>query len=1049
MSGETDFGAFQPFSAVCPLCATAFDARQWRIIDADRRPDLVVHAIDGSLHRAFCPQCIGPGVEALASFCIVRRVGEKVQRLTLVRGEPEALAAEDAALQEQLLQRVGANQLEWVGTRWIEARTDVDDAIADTWPDLAASVDPVMLAGPLLALLNAGSAAQQASALRAATDLARPNIELFLTKIGGAEDEQKGMRALRARSFIAAARSLGLDEAVRRAEAEEAERLRFAALPEAMHPRLAAFMENRFPTTAAAELYRAAAALAGDLSSAGFPGATEVWAHAGMLLRARTQVHDAMPWAARAYEEALCATAPERAEQLCTILTGLATVWNLRRDGDRSENVERALEYAVRARVAAAALPIDHQVDAAIEEGNLYLHRPTGDPNSNFTLARESFAFARDIALSADDRVLAKYNLALVDVEDRHEDALGRGIAQLQALATPEICETLFDAEQQQHLFQSLGVALAKRAPSEKSQPDDLDQAAVFIERALALAHAREMAHDAAFLASILASVQADRRRPLEEILPLLDAAASIMTPEKAPTDYARNELRRARILQELGNPELVIEMVAQAYAEACRFLTPTSAPDLCRRAQSQLGEIRFRQKDFVAAAQAFSTACAATENVYAWSESVAERTEEVALNSRLYEGLIDSQSRVASDSAADAWRILEAMEAGRARLTLDLMGLRPLPAFPGIPEELLREEAQLIARLAWTIPGAATDLAPIDAERLRQQRATQAELRNLWAKIAACGEAGTRYARLRQGRPPKQSELAALAEKLGHTAAIVSFFILQDRILAVSLRAGESPRLHPIPVPRRELREDWIANFQRDVLEPTSDTVPTHDWLALGEFLFAPFADELEKLELLVVVPHGDLHMLPLHALTVNGQPLIEQVPVVYGPSLGVLASIYGADRGDQIGDEALVASHAVTAAEAAEFEGEADRVAQRFHTRARHHVQRETVINAAPRSSLIHLACHGYFNATDPLESGRYPGGWRPPRARLAGPRAPQRPDHAERLRDWPATNPNRRRTQWPRADASSGRRLRGPAYALARLLRCGRGMDGALLL
>jgi CHAT domain-containing protein len=155
-------------------------------------------------------------------------------------------------------------------------------------------------------------------------------------------------------------------------------------------------------------------------------------------------------------------------------------------------------------------------------------------------------------------------------------------------------------------------------------------------------------------------------------------------------------------------------------------------------------------------------------------------------------------------------------------------------------------------------------------------------------------------------------------------------------------------------------------------VLAGAPDTVAAHAWLSLGETLFGPFGEMLAASELLVVVPHADLHALPLHALTVAGRPLIEHVPVVYGPSIGVLANVVEAERGDRTDGQPLVVSHPLGPEEAEEFAGEADAVARELDGGARHRATRAEVMTAAPGASVIHLACHGYFEAADPFRSG-----------------------------------------------------------------------------
>jgi CHAT domain-containing protein len=63
---------------------------------------------------------------------------------------------------------------------------------------------------------------------------------------------------------------------------------------------------------------------------------------------------------------------------------------------------------------------------------------------------------------------------------------------------------------------------------------------------------------------------------------------------------------------------------------------------------------------------------------------------------------------------------------------------------------------------------------------------------------------------------------------------------------------------------------------------------------------------------------------------------------------------------------------SHATVPEEAAEFEGEADAVANLLGAVAHHHAARSTVVDGVATADAIHMACHGYFAPADPLASG-----------------------------------------------------------------------------
>ncbi|MEL6940488.1 MAG: CHAT domain-containing protein [Cyanobacteria bacterium J06598_1] len=125
---------------------------------------------------------------------------------------------------------------------------------------------------------------------------------------------------------------------------------------------------------------------------------------------------------------------------------------------------------------------------------------------------------------------------------------------------------------------------------------------------------------------------------------------------------------------------------------------------------------------------------------------------------------------------------------------------------------------------------------------------------------------------------------------------------------------------------------------------------------------------------ELLVFAPTGSMHAIPLHALEVNGQVLIERNPIVYCPSLNVLrqclargkttvaetvpkkVALFGDPEGDRPAAAELVSS-------LAELYG-ADCLLQE-------QVSRVAFLSAIAGKDIVHFQGHAYHDIARPLES------------------------------------------------------------------------------
>jgi tetratricopeptide (TPR) repeat protein len=136
-----------------------------------------------------------------------------------------------------------------------------------------------------------------------------------------------------------------------------------------------------------------------------------------------------------------------------------------------------------------------------------------------------------------------------------------------------------------------------------------------------------------------------------------------------------------------------------------------------------------------------------------------------------------------------------------------------------------------------------------------------------------------------------------------------------------------------------------------------------------LGALLFAPFRAELAAATQVRLIADGSLSGLDVHALELDGRPLLERAPVVYtldGPLRGEPAAA---------GGDALVVADPSGDLPAAEREGRSVAAvlgAASSHLLARADATRARVLSLLPGSRLFHYAGHGQYAGTEGIDSG-----------------------------------------------------------------------------
>ncbi|RAK77207.1 CHAT domain-containing protein [Aspergillus fijiensis CBS 313.89] len=217
-------------------------------------------------------------------------------------------------------------------------------------------------------------------------------------------------------------------------------------------------------------------------------------------------------------------------------------------------------------------------------------------------------------------------------------------------------------------------------------------------------------------------------------------------------------------------------------------------------------------------------------------------------------------------------------LQQGKARGLLDLIGFgadMPKTIKADIfrdktASRLWEQEAAILQQLSVTPPG--------DRFRLRESLANlRRSMNNHRTLHPALVYRGARSLELDQLESMFDSRTDVVC---------VDWAVVHNKLLMVSVRPGQEPKISELEILLSDV-VSWIqTNMRPTRLRQSSAT----DRLRNIDPLVAPLATNSNEGELLVFCPTNILSGLPLHALNVGQQVIIERNPVIYSTSLSIL---------------------------------------------------------------------------------------------------------------------------------------------------------------
>lgn len=343
----------------------------------------------------------------------------------------------------------------------------------------------------------------------------------------------------------------------------------------------------------------------------------------------------------------------------------------------------------------------------------------------------------------------------------------------------------------------------------------------------------------------------------------------------------------------------------------------------------------------------------------------------------------------------ASVWRrrAFMVVDSAKSRMIREEMALADLIPPTALPGDLAEVEAAALIRLRQiyadlntrVLEGIPSSAAEID-QFAEERRSLRLDLEMHWARMEGCGEEAHAYVAMRRDEALSWAGLdwdryKRAAACLGSHAALIAFTRLPGKILVGVFTAEmDSPELRVIDLSDETLAK-YLNSFRSEVLHWRPYAYHFGEWQKLGDVLLGPVESLLHADDRLYFLPSGVFHSLPLHALTLRGKPIIAHWPVAYAPALSVFESIR---RRPRRRDAALVMGfdHLVGEGTAgntglqgkSEMLIEAAEVAEHFGVAlvSSEESTRASLLEKGTNAQLIHIACHGIFDSSDPLMSG-----------------------------------------------------------------------------
>ncbi|MEU6781436.1 CHAT domain-containing protein [Nonomuraea angiospora] len=300
----------------------------------------------------------------------------------------------------------------------------------------------------------------------------------------------------------------------------------------------------------------------------------------------------------------------------------------------------------------------------------------------------------------------------------------------------------------------------------------------------------------------------------------------------------------------------------------------------------------------------------------------------------------------------------------------------RRWPVPDGVPAELVEAERRGLDTTRTLRSAARNTRDPSEAATLLgRARTAEAEVEALWRRMEPLAPD---YVALHRDPPLDRLHLDALVTAEGRPGsgiAVLGFHVGEESVTVLAHRTGwPEPRAFPTTV-GHDLLADFTATTvgrRPGLLDIEARRHRAAVWRRLADLLLSDVLDALgDDLDHLCLVPHAELHRVPLHALAPNGRSLLERALVTYAPSVAALTRL--TRRGPATGTRSLVLGYTPDPGPEARGALEAAaRDAGALLDVPPHTGPAATATRLPGTWDVAQLSCPGVFDPADPFGSG-----------------------------------------------------------------------------